>query len=295
MRLQGVAVWEIVQYLLNALLFVLSGCSSRWSRRARGGLGRALLGLRSVVSATVIALRFAWVFVVLDAPKRLRARARRAGGAPCSSRGPACAARSRSPRRWPSRSHGPGEPFPGRDLILFLTFAVILATLVGQGLTLPLVIRALRLEDDGIEAREDAKARIHAAEAALARLDELVGEEWVREDTAERVRGCTVPDEALPRSARRRRRRGDRDALPGLPAAPPRAARGRARRTRRASSLRRDLNEVWIRVGRDLDLEDNGSTAEPGAAGGGPPTAPWFRRSVRRRLRARRRSRRRRP
>ena len=52
-----------------------------------------------------------------------------------------------------------GVPFPGRDLILFLTFAVILVTLVGQGLTLPLVIRKLGLEDDGIEGREDAKAQ----------------------------------------------------------------------------------------------------------------------------------------
>ena len=67
----------------------------------------------------------------------------------------------------------PGAPFPGRDLILFLTFAVILVTLVGQGLTLPFVIRVLGLQDDGIEDREDAKARIQAAEAALARLDEL--------------------------------------------------------------------------------------------------------------------------
>jgi monovalent cation/hydrogen antiporter len=70
-----------------------------------------------------------------------------------------------------------GAPFPGRDLILFLTFSVILATLVGQGLTLPLLIRALGLEDDGGEAREDAKARIRAAEAALARLAELEAED----------------------------------------------------------------------------------------------------------------------
>ena len=55
--------------------------------------------------------------------------------------------------------------------------------------TLPLVIRALRLEDDGLEEREDAKARIRVAEAALARLEELVDEDWVRDDTAERVRG----------------------------------------------------------------------------------------------------------
>ena len=81
-----------------------------------------------------------------------------------------------------------GAPFPDRELILFLTFSVILATLVGQGLTLPVVIRVLGLEEDGVEDREDAKARIHAAEAALARLEQLVDEDWVR-NTLERVRG----------------------------------------------------------------------------------------------------------
>ena len=61
-----------------------------------------------------------------------------------------------------------GEPFPGRSLILFLTFAVILGTLVIQGLTLPAVIRVLDLEDDSaVEAREEARARIEAAAAAL--------------------------------------------------------------------------------------------------------------------------------
>ena len=55
---------------------------------------------------------------------------------------------------------------------------------------MPLVIRSLGLEDDGVESREDAKARIHAAEAALARLEMLVQEDWVRDDTAERMRGA---------------------------------------------------------------------------------------------------------
>ena len=82
-----------------------------------------------------------------------------------------------------------GAPFPQRDLILFLTFAVILATLVVQGLSLPFLIRALGLEDDGSVEREEVRARIESADAALDRLEELAEEEWVREDTAERVRG----------------------------------------------------------------------------------------------------------
>jgi monovalent cation/hydrogen antiporter len=82
-----------------------------------------------------------------------------------------------------------GGGFDGRSLILFLTVVVILATLVLQGLSMPVVVRALGLEDDGILEHEEVKARIHAAEAALARIEELAGEEWVRDDTAERLRG----------------------------------------------------------------------------------------------------------
>jgi CPA1 family monovalent cation:H+ antiporter len=82
-----------------------------------------------------------------------------------------------------------GAPFDERNLIIYLTFCVILGTLVLQGLTLPALIRALHLEDDGSAEREEVKARIYAADAAIARLDELQGEEWVRDDTAERMRG----------------------------------------------------------------------------------------------------------
>jgi CPA1 family monovalent cation:H+ antiporter len=81
-----------------------------------------------------------------------------------------------------------GDAFPHRSYVIYLAFCVILATLVFQGLTLPAVIRWLRLEDDGVSDKEETKARIHAAEAALGRLEELAGEDWVREDTAERMR-----------------------------------------------------------------------------------------------------------
>ena len=66
--------------------------------------------------------------------------------------------------------------FPERDLLIFLTFVVILATLVGQGLTLPFLIRRLGVGDDGSAAHEEVHAREAANEAALRRLDELVTE-----------------------------------------------------------------------------------------------------------------------
>jgi monovalent cation/hydrogen antiporter len=79
--------------------------------------------------------------------------------------------------------------FPARDQLLFITFGVILATLVLQGLTLPAVIRWSGVHDDGAEAAEELLARRRATEAALAHLDELESQEWTRDDTVERMRG----------------------------------------------------------------------------------------------------------
>jgi len=81
-----------------------------------------------------------------------------------------------------------GADFPHRDLIIFLTFGVILSTLVVQGLTLPLVIRLLRLADDGIEYREELRARYDGIQAAIARLEALIINEEAREDLVAPVR-----------------------------------------------------------------------------------------------------------
>src|SRR4029079_3588033 len=86
---------------------------------------------------------------------------------------------------------GPGSRarLPERALRLFITFAVILVTLVGQGLTLPVLIRRLGVREDGAEEEaEELRARLVASRAALERLDELTSEEWTRDDTVERVR-----------------------------------------------------------------------------------------------------------
>ena len=140
---------------------------------------------------------------------------------------------------------------------MFLTYCVILTTLVGQGLTTPLVLRLLGLEEDGTNAKEEAKSRIYAADAALRRLDELVGEGWVREDTAERMRG-----------AYRFRRR----ASP--PASTTTTTARLEERSQAYQRLRREVleaerseivsmreqgiinDDVMHRIERDLDLED---------------------------------------
>jgi CPA1 family monovalent cation:H+ antiporter len=225
---------------------------------ALGGIpNRSLVGYAAVVCAAVIAVRFAWVFVVINAPKwALRRMSSWRGAVFISWSGMRGAVSLAAALALPLETDA-GAPFPGRDLIVFLTFVVILVTLVGQGLTLPLVIRALRLEEDGVDGREEAKARIRAAEAALARLEELVDEDWVREDTAERLRGAyrfrndrfraRFDDgddgaiEARSQDFQRLRRElldAERDAVLDL------------RRTGVIS------DDVWYRVARDLDLED---------------------------------------
>ena len=257
-RLQGLAVWEIVQYLLNALLFVLIGLQLPVVMEALEGVPASrLLWYAVLVSLTVIVLRFAWVFLVLNLPKWIARRMSNWRGAVFLSwTGMRGAVSLAAALALPLQTDD-GAPFPGRELILFLTFTVILATLVVQGLTLPFVIRGLGLEDDGIEDREDAKARIHAAEAALSRLEELVGEDWVREDTAERVRGAYRF-----RTTRFRARLDDGDdgSIESRSQDYQRLRRELLDAERQALvDLRRSgaiSNEVWLRVGRDLDLED---------------------------------------
>ena len=257
-RLQGVAVWEIVQYMLNALLFVLVGLQLPVVVDALGDIPSArLLGYAALVSATVIALRFVWVFVVLDLPKRMTGRPSTWRGAVFLSWAGMRGALSLAAALALPLETDAGAAFPGRDLILFLTFSVILVTLVGQGLTLPFVIRLLGLEDDGIDDREEADARIQAGEAALARLEELLSEDWVRDDTAERLRGAY-----LFRTGRFRARfdDGDDGAIESRSQDYQRLRRELLDAERNALiELRRSgaiSNEVWIRVGRDLDLED---------------------------------------
>jgi CPA1 family monovalent cation:H+ antiporter len=257
-RLQAVAVWEIAQYLLNALLFVLVGLQLPVVVDALGDTSRAsLLGYATAVCAAVIALRFAWVFVAMLAPKWIARRVSSWRDAVFVSWAGMRGALSLAAALALPLGTDAASSFPGRDLILFLTFSVILATLVGQGLTLPFVIRVLRLEDDGLDAREDAEARIRAAEAAIARLDELEREAWVRDDTAARMRGLY----SFRTDRFRARFEEDADGAIESRSQDYQRVRRELLAAERAAvlDLRRSgaiSNDVWIRVTRDLDLED---------------------------------------
>jgi monovalent cation/hydrogen antiporter len=191
-RLQGQAVWEIVFLVLNAVLFALVGLQlptvldELSAARSTG----ELIGYAALVTAVVVLVRFAWVVVATYMPRMMRADGSPPwkGAVVLSWSGMRGAVSLAAALALPLTTDA-DAPFPNRDLIVFLTFGVILGTLVLQGLTLPGLIRWLDLEDDGLAEKEEAKARIRAAEAAIERLDELIDEDWVNADTAERLRG----------------------------------------------------------------------------------------------------------
>jgi Na+/H+ antiporter len=195
-RLQGEAMWSLLSFILNAALFILIGLQLPSIVDGLEGLpvGEVLVDTVAVCAA-VIATRFVWNFVITALIRTLDRRpsqlARRAGwrirviGGWAGMRGAVSLAAALA---LPLQTHD-GAPLPGRDLIQFVTFSLILVTVVGQGLTLPSLIRALGVvEEPEEEEHEELRARLGIASAALQRVDELAAEEWTREDSLERVR-----------------------------------------------------------------------------------------------------------
>jgi Na+/H+ antiporter len=263
-RLQSQAVWEILVFVVNAFLFALLGLQFQQLVNSLDGYSAAtLVGYGALVGATVIVLRILWVFPNTYLPRFLFPKIRAADPYPpwqypalVSWMGMRGAVSLAAALALPLQTDA-GTPFPARDLIIFLTFCVILVTLVLQGLTLPALIRALRVEDDGGAEREEIKARKHAAKAAIARIDDLAAEEWVRDETADRMRG--LYDYRLRRFAARFDD-GDDGALEAQSMSYQRLRREALDAERAAVFDLRNRgvinDEVMNRVVRDLDLED---------------------------------------
>jgi monovalent cation/hydrogen antiporter len=194
-RLQVFGVWEVTAFFLNCFLFVLVGLQLPAVLDSLSGHATGDLVLYAVaVSGAVIVTRIVFAPVAVVLPRFLFPRIRErdpyppwqwmAIGAWCGMRGAVSLAAALA---LPLTTDA-GAPFPERDLIVFLTLAVILATLLIQGLTLPVLIRRLDVHDDS-EMQAESKARLKAAKAALRRLEELREEEWTREETIDRMRG----------------------------------------------------------------------------------------------------------
>jgi len=266
-RIQALSFWEVLVFVLEALLFVLIG---QQLPSILGNLGEysfaQVLLYAGLVYGAVVGVRLVWFFTVphlhpvfdrLFRNRYLRApwQERLVMGWSGMRGGISLAAALAVPM-----STNAGDPFPRRDLILFITFAVILATLLLQGLTLPPLIRALRLKDDeNAGTLTELKARLKGAHAALGRMEQLSDDERVSPRMQERMReyyedrirrytagleaGGTTEDYAESSAAWRGWRReliaAERDALVSL----------------------RDEGEispeVMRRIERDLDLEES--------------------------------------
>ena len=195
-RMQGFALWSILTFLLNATLFILIGLQlPSIVDGLSGEPAGQVVGYAALITAVVIAIRFVWTNVMTVVIRTLDRRpsqiARRGSWqlrVAASWSGMRGAVSLAAALALPLTTNS-GDPLPGRDLIQFITFSLILVTVVGQGLTLPWLIRRLGLIEDGAEEEnEELKARLVIARAALDRVEELEEEEWTREGTIERVR-----------------------------------------------------------------------------------------------------------
>jgi monovalent cation/hydrogen antiporter len=199
-RLQGVFFWEFFSYAIEGMVFVITGLQARTVISRIGHYSFSELAVSvAVITAVIIVARFVWIFPATYLPRWLFPPVRRKDPSP--------------PWQWPfilsftgirgivslaaalaiPFATSAGEPFPDRDLILFLTFAVILITLVGQSLMLPSVIRNLGLAHAGRREREIYRAEEYAArsegvKAAIKSLEELAEERKLAPDVVEAAR-----------------------------------------------------------------------------------------------------------
>jgi CPA1 family monovalent cation:H+ antiporter len=199
-RVQGIFFWDFFIYVIEGMVFLVTGLQLR---TLLSGIGHYpwsdLLFAAALISGVVILARFIWIYPATYLPRWLIPPLRRRDPSP--------------PWQWPFAlaftgvrgivsmaaalaiplATQSGSPFPHRDLILLLTFSVILVTLVGQGLLLPQVIRALGLAHAGNRERRDTRIEEHharrlAIEAGLARLDQAASDRQLSSALVEPLR-----------------------------------------------------------------------------------------------------------
>jgi CPA1 family monovalent cation:H+ antiporter len=194
MRLQAVPVWQMVVFILNGILFMLIGLQLPQAIHALPpGSAMSVAKLGVLVLLVIVLVRFVWMFGA-NYLVRLWNRV----------------FHHRNPPLWKHTAFiawtgmrgadslagalaipfvlANGAPFPGRDLILLLTFCVIFGTLVVQGLTLKPLVRWLKIVDDHVPEKEERLARLKANEAALARIEDLGSTSQARPQSVERLR-----------------------------------------------------------------------------------------------------------
>lgn len=172
--------WVSVVFMLNALIFVLVGMQFHSIVTALRIIPPAQLALYGLaISLTVILVRFAWVFAqglfpATNEPEHPKGEADWSHVTVLAWAGMRGGVSLAAALAIPLETAA--GPFPNRHLIIFLTLCVLLATLVGQGGTLPMLLRWLHVHGDDVDTREERIALAHTSKAALSRLHEIEGE-----------------------------------------------------------------------------------------------------------------------
>lgn len=190
-RILGQSLWNIIVFLLNSLVFILIGLQLS---SIMAGLTEfrtlELLGYAAAISAVTIASRFFWVFPGAYLPHLFRKRyplppwQQTTVISWCGMRGIVSLAAALALPYFTLE----GLPFPSRDLIVFLTFSVIITTLVMQGLTLPHLIRWLKIGGDWEMYHEEQAARAKLIKAALREIDKAASQTEIPAETIQHVR-----------------------------------------------------------------------------------------------------------
>ena len=199
-RLQGIFFWDLVIYLIEGLLFLLTGFQLRLLfEKSKAFPLDEILFATALVAAIVIVARFAWLYPATYLPRIMSKRLRERDPAPpwqwpfilsfAGVRGAvSLAAALALPLALPT-----GDPFPYRDLIQFVSFGVIFITLVGLGLSLPPVVRWLGIARAGrdehiAEHESEIAARREALAAALASLDAMTDDRELSDEVVKLLR-----------------------------------------------------------------------------------------------------------
>ena len=171
-RLTGRAMWDMITFLLNGFVFIVTGLEVPLLLRGfTRGAALELIGIGIAVSLALLLVRALWIFGTVYVPERLRGRSDSPSGGAC-----AIVLSWAGMRGVVSLAAALAIPttVPARDAIVIVTLTVIVFTLLGQGLTLPWLIRRLKLASDEPRRREEeAMARQRLLEAATQRIDEL--------------------------------------------------------------------------------------------------------------------------
>jgi Na+/H+ antiporter len=198
-RLQGIFFWDLVIYLIEGFLFLLTGFQMRsLFEKSKTFPLDDILSATALVAVIIVIARFAWVFPAIYLP-RLSRRLRERDPAPpwqwsfvIAFTGVRGAVSLAAALALPFTLPG-GEDFPYRDLILFVSFGVIFITLVGLGLGLPAVVKWLGLAQAGraehlAEHESELAARREALAAALKSLDAITDDRELSDEVVKLLR-----------------------------------------------------------------------------------------------------------